>query len=201
MKTIWIVDDDEEMLRAMDLMLRMLKFKTRFFMHARPTAEALLAGEKPDIILLDINMPEVSGMDVLEFIRRNKRWNKIPIVMLSTEAADVTVDQAMSLGADGYVTKPVMIDELEADLHPDMLEPLIKLFINPETNPHNAQIIFSTHSHEVMDLLDKEQIVLVEKDEACNSEAWRLDEVSGVRRSDNLYAKYRSGAYGAVPNI
>ena len=116
MKTIWIVDDDEEMLRAMDLMLRMLKFETRFFMHARPTAEALLAGEKPDIILLDINMPEVSGMDVLEFIRRNKRWNKLPIVMLSTEAADVTVDQAMNLGADGYVTKPVMIEELDAEL-------------------------------------------------------------------------------------
>ena len=116
MKTIWTVDDDEEMLRAMDLMLRMLKFETRFFMHARPTAEALLAGGKPDIILLDINMPEVSGLDVLEFIRRNKRWNKIPIVMLSTEAADVTVDQAMSLGADGYVTKPVMIEELETVL-------------------------------------------------------------------------------------
>jgi len=116
MKTIWIVDDDEEMLRAMDLMLRMLKFETRFFMHARPTAEALLGREKPDIILLDINMPEVSGMDVLEFIRRNKRWNKLPIVMLSTEAADVTVDQAMNLGADGYVTKPVMIEELDAEL-------------------------------------------------------------------------------------
>ena len=116
MKTIWIVDDDEEMLRAMDLMLKMLKFETRFFMHARPTAEALLTGEKPDIILLDINMPEVSGMDVLEFIRRNKKWDAMPIVMLSTEAADVTVDQAMSLGADGYVTKPVMIEELDAEL-------------------------------------------------------------------------------------
>ena len=116
MKTIWIVDDDEEMLRAMDLMLRMLDFKTRFFMHARPTAKALLAGEKPDIILLDINMPEVSGMDVLEFVRRNKKWDQVPIVMLSTEAADVTVDQALSLGADGYVTKPVMIDELKNEL-------------------------------------------------------------------------------------
>ncbi len=116
MKKIWLVDDDEEMLRAMDLMLRMLKFETRFFIHARPTAEALLAGEKPDIILLDINMPEVSGMDVLEFVRRNEKWNKIPIVMLSTEAADVTVDQAMNLGADGYVTKPVMIEELDAEL-------------------------------------------------------------------------------------
>ena len=124
MTIIWTVDDDEEMLRAMDLMLKMLGFETRFFMHARPTAEALLAGEKPDAILLDINMPEVSGMDVLEFIRRNKKWDNLPIVMLSTEAADVTVDKALSLGADGYVTKPVMIDELKKELDSAMAKRL-----------------------------------------------------------------------------
>lgn len=94
-----------------------------------------------------------------------------------------------------------VIDELEADLHPDMLEPLIKLFINPETNPHNAQIIFTTHSHEILDLLNKEQVLLVEKNEVGSSEAWLLSDMEGIRRDDNLYAKYRSGAYGAVPNI
>ncbi len=110
---IWLVDDDEEMLRAMDLMLKMLGFETRFFLRARPAAEALLAEEKPDLLLLDINMPEVSGLDILEFVRRRAEWKNLPVVMLSTEAADVTVDEAMSLGADGYVTKPVMIGELE----------------------------------------------------------------------------------------
>jgi len=116
MKTIWLVDDDEEMLRAMDLMLKMLEFETRFFMRARPAAEALLAGGKPDAILLDINMPEVSGLDMLEFIRRRVELAYLPVIMLSTEAADVIVDQAFSLGADGYVTKPVMIDELEIEI-------------------------------------------------------------------------------------
>ncbi len=101
------------MLNAMDLMLSMLGFDTKAFMHARPAAQALLAGGKPDALLLDINMPEVSGLDVLEFVRRRSEWDKMAVVMLSTEAADVTVDQAMSLGADGYVTKPVMINELE----------------------------------------------------------------------------------------
>ncbi|MBT3323234.1 MAG: response regulator [Anaerolineae bacterium] len=120
MKNIWIVDDDEEMLRAMDLMLKMLDFETRFFMHARPTAEALLAGEEPDVILLDINMPEVSGLDVLEFIRRNKKWDDIPVVMLSTEAADVTVDKAILLGANGYITKPVMLEDLKDELEKAM---------------------------------------------------------------------------------
>jgi two-component system, chemotaxis family, chemotaxis protein CheY len=64
-------------------------------------------------MLLDINMPEVSGLDLLEFLRRRKEWKDLPILMLSTEAADVTVDKAMKLGADGYVTKPVTIEELE----------------------------------------------------------------------------------------
>jgi hypothetical protein len=42
---------------------------------------------------------------------------------------------------------------------------------------------------------------LVEKDKNCQSEAWRLDEVKGVRSDDNLYAKYMAGAYGAVPEL
>jgi DNA-binding response OmpR family regulator len=116
MTTIWHVDDDQDMLNAMDLMLSMLGFETRPFMSARPAAQALLHGGKPDALLLDINMPEVSGMDVLEFVRRRREWDTLSVVMLSTEAADVTVDKAMSLGADGYVTKPVMIDELEREL-------------------------------------------------------------------------------------
>jgi DNA-binding response OmpR family regulator len=116
MTTIWHVDDDQDMLNAMDLMLSMLGFETRPFMSARPAAQALLNGGKPDALLLDINMPEVSGMDVLEFVRRRREWDTLSVVMLSTEAADVTVDKAMSLGADGYVTKPVMIDELEREL-------------------------------------------------------------------------------------
>ena len=116
-KTIWMVDDDEEMLQAMDLMVKMLGFDTRPFMRVRPAAQALLAGEKPDVLMLDINMPEVSGLDMLEFVRRRSEWKNLPVVMLSTEAADVTVDKAISLGADGYVTKPVTIDELEKEIN------------------------------------------------------------------------------------
>lgn len=93
-----------------------------------------------------------------------------------------------------------VIDELESDMHPHMIEPLLDLFASPHTNPHNAQIIFTSHSIEVMGLLGKSQIFLVEKKD-CESEAWRLDTMDGVRVQDNLYAKYMSGAYGAVPQL
>ena len=94
-----------------------------------------------------------------------------------------------------------VIDELEADLHPHMLVQLLDLFFSPDTNPHNAQIIFTCQSIEVLSLLHKSQVVLVEKDEQCQSHAWRLDEVKGIRADDNLYAKYMGGAYGAIPQL
>jgi CheY-like chemotaxis protein len=113
MNNIWIVDDDEEMIRAVQLMLKLLDCETRAFLSARPAARTLLNGECPDLLILDINMPGVSGIDFLEFLRRRADMKNIPVVMLSTEASDVMVDQAMALGADAYVTKPVALDELE----------------------------------------------------------------------------------------
>ncbi|HUI89886.1 MAG TPA: response regulator [Anaerolineales bacterium] len=117
MKNIWIVDDDEEMVRAVQLMLKLLHCNVTPFLSARPAAQALMAGKRPDLMIFDINMPEVSGLDLLEFVRRRKEWNDLPIIMLSTEAADVTVDRALELGADGYVSKPVTLEELERVLN------------------------------------------------------------------------------------
>lgn len=113
----WIVDDDVEMMDAIRLMLKVMRWEATVFPDARKAAQALLAGECPDLMILDINMPEVSGLDLLEFIRRRPEWGKTPIVMLSTEASDVTVQRALTLGADAYVTKPVTLEEMERALN------------------------------------------------------------------------------------
>jgi two-component system, chemotaxis family, chemotaxis protein CheY len=113
MKEVWIVDDDEEMGEAVSLMLQLLECHTKLFDNPRPAAQALLAGGRPDLLILDINMPEVTGLDMLEFLRRRKEWKDLPIIMLSSEAADVMVDKALKLGADSYAMKPVTIEELE----------------------------------------------------------------------------------------
>lgn len=95
----------------------------------------------------------------------------------------------------------VIIDEFEYNLHPEVLIALHDLFIHPETNPKNAQLLMSTHGHIILSKLDKYQIVLVEKDENGMSDTWRLDDVAGSRLDENYYAKYMAGAYGAVPKI
>ncbi len=92
------------------------------------------------------------------------------------------------------------IDELDNDLHPHLLPVILDLFRSKHSNPHNAQLIFSCHTPEVFNILNKHQIYLVEKYQQ-QSETWRLDEVEGVRNDDNLYAKYMAGAFDAVPNV
>jgi hypothetical protein len=59
--------------------------------------------------------------------------------------------------------------------------------------------LFTCHAVEVLNLVQKSQVILVQKDEYCESSASRLDAVEGIRSDDNLYAKYMAGAYGAVP--
>lgn len=114
-----------------------------------------------------------------------------------TQSAYVLLSRLLPVLKEGGV---VVYDELESDLHPHMLDSILDLFFNPKTNPHNAQIIFTTHSVEILNDLQKCQILLVEKNNGV-SEAWRLCDMIGVRSDDNFYAKYMSGTYGAVPNI
>ena len=115
-----------------------------------------------------------------------------------TQGAFVLLSRLLpALGSGGLA----IIDEFENDLHPHMLEPILDLFANPATNPHKAQLLFTCHAMEVLNILHKSQVMLVEKDERNESSAWRLDSVKGIRNDDNFYAKYMAGAYGAVPQF
>lgn len=113
MRQVWIVDDNEEMSHAIGLMLNLLDCDTTSFLTARSAVQRLLTGKRPDLMILDIHLPEVSGLDMLEFLRRRPEWKHLPIIILSSEAADSAVDRALQLGADSYVMKPATIEELE----------------------------------------------------------------------------------------
>lgn len=114
MNLAWVIDDDDEMRQAIKLMLELLTFEVETYRDARKASKDLLNGESPDVIILDIMMPAVTGIDMLEFMRKEHNFTTIPIVMLSSETTDVQVDEALALGADAFVFKPVSIDELDA---------------------------------------------------------------------------------------
>ncbi|MDR0933912.1 MAG: AAA family ATPase [Burkholderiaceae bacterium] len=116
-----------------------------------------------------------------------------------TQSAFVLLAHCLSQLENGGL---VILDALDSTLHPHLLEPLLGLFASAKTNPHHAQLLFTCHSADVLHILNKEHVMLVEKDEDGESDSYRLGRMmAGVRLRDNLYAKYMAGAYGAIPRL
>ena len=70
-----------------------------------------------------------------------------------------------------------------------------------ETNPNNAQILFTTHNPWCLQYLTKSQIFIAQKQDNLSTECFRLDEVNGVRNDENFFMKYISGEYDGKPRI
>ena len=95
----------------------------------------------------------------------------------------------------------LIADELETSLHIDLVERILNLFLKKETNPNNAQILFTTHNPWFLQYLTKTQIFITQKKEDLGTECFRLDEVEGVRNDENFFMKYISGEYEGKPRI
>jgi len=66
----------------------------------------VLPREDFDLVVTDINMPDINGLELLSFVRSNKRYQGVPVVIVSTEGSDRDRDKGLGLGADAYLVKP-----------------------------------------------------------------------------------------------
>ncbi len=96
---------------------------------------------------------------------------------------------------------PIILDELEAQLHPKLTKQIIEIFNDPETNPKNAQLLAVTHDTNLLSaqLFRRDQILFVEKDKYGASHLYALAEFKGVRNDASFENDYLMGRYGAVP--
>jgi two-component system alkaline phosphatase synthesis response regulator PhoP len=69
--------------------------------------------DKPDLVLLDIMMPEVSGLDILRLMRRDSNLANIPVIVLTAKSMPADIKNGMEAGASTYLTKPVGFQELK----------------------------------------------------------------------------------------
>jgi two-component system chemotaxis response regulator CheY len=111
-KNVWIIDDDRDVRDVLRTMLKILGYDSREFEDARTPAHALMVEEMPDLMIVDINIPVVNGIELLGYVRRKPRWSHLPVIILSSESDEERVEQVVRMGADGYVFKPVTIEEL-----------------------------------------------------------------------------------------
>lgn len=110
-KKVLIADDEPNIVAALQFLLERNGYEVQIARNGNEALE-LIEAEMPDLVLLDIMMPQKSGYEVCQRMRERPDWQHIKIVMLSAKGRDAEVNKGLSIGADLYVTKPFSTHEL-----------------------------------------------------------------------------------------
>jgi len=103
---ILILEDDPDQLALADLRMTMAGYRVRVASSVNGFLQSMFDEGAPDLLLLDVELPDGDGFEVLTRMRRHKVLNTLPIIMLTVRSDPADIGKGLALGADGYVTKP-----------------------------------------------------------------------------------------------
>jgi len=110
-KTVLIIEDEEDAADMFAEMMRVSGYRVLKTSSSTP-ALTMMTAEKPDVVILDIMMPEISGLDILRQMRKDPALADIPVVVVSATGMPADIKHGMEAGASMYLTKPVGFTEL-----------------------------------------------------------------------------------------
>ena len=102
---IMVVDDDAEVLELCDMLLDRAGYD-RVLANSGEEAVSLLEANTPSLMVLDLNMPDMHGLDVIRFLRSHDRYRDLPVIVLTTRGDESSRQAAIEAGASQYLTKP-----------------------------------------------------------------------------------------------
>src|SRR5258706_6378234 len=111
-KTVLIIEDEEDAAELFAEMMRVSGYRVLKTSKSTP-AISMMTTEKPDIVLLDIMMPEISGLDILRQMHRDPTLANIPVIVITAKSMPADIKNGMEAGASTYLTKPVGYLELK----------------------------------------------------------------------------------------
>jgi len=111
-KTVLVVEDEPDTAEMLAEMMRLSGYQVLKSLGGA-AALSLISKEKPDVIVLDLMMPDLSGKDVMRFMRRDPRLADIPVVIVSAKSLESDILDGLSAGASAYLTKPVGFKDLK----------------------------------------------------------------------------------------
>lgn len=120
-KTILIADDSRAMRAMLTSTLESLNDCRIIEASSGFEAMRLLPRERVDLVLTDINMPDINGLELISYMRNNPNYQDIPIIIISTEGSQKDIERGMLLGANDYVVKP---------FDPASLQELLQKYLN-----------------------------------------------------------------------
>ena len=115
---VLVVDDSAAIRKILTRVLRQTGMAIQTIHEAGDGQEALavMALHRIDLVLSDINMPKMDGLQLLASLKASPKWQKVPVVMITTEGGETKVAEAVRLGAAGYVRKPFTADQIKEKL-------------------------------------------------------------------------------------
>jgi CheY-like chemotaxis protein len=105
-KTVIVVEDEPDAAELFAEMMRVSGFRVLKTYSSTP-AISLIAKEAPDVVILDIMMPDISGLEVLRFMRRDPKLKSTPVIVVSARSMPSDIKEGLEAGATIYLTKPV----------------------------------------------------------------------------------------------
>jgi DNA-binding response OmpR family regulator len=121
-KTVLIIEDEEDAAELFAEMMRVSGFRV-LKTSKSVAAISMMITEKPDIVLLDIMMPEISGLDILRQMRRDPALANIPVIVVTAKSMPTDIKNGMEAGASTYLTKPVGFLELKEAVEQTLAKP------------------------------------------------------------------------------
>jgi CheY-like chemotaxis protein len=121
-KTVLIIEDEEDAAELFAEMMRVSGFRVLKTSSSAP-AISMMVADKPDVVILDIMMPEISGLDILHQMRSDPELSSIPVVVVSAKSMPADIKNGMEAGASTYLTKPVGFLELKEAVERAIVDP------------------------------------------------------------------------------
>lgn len=112
MKTIFLVDDSATILLSISSILAKAGYATEKASNAEEALRKLQGGLKIDLLITDLNMPGMNGIDLIKEVRKLPAYKFVPILFLTTESQQSRKAEAKAAGASGWIVKPATADEL-----------------------------------------------------------------------------------------
>lgn len=119
-KKILIVDDELSILVPLQFLMEKSGYDPKLAQSGKEAIEKI-SNFKPDLVLLDIMLPDLDGYEIYQRIRENKEWDQIKVIFLTAKNRDTDIAKGLALGADAYIVKPFsnveLLDKVAALIH------------------------------------------------------------------------------------
>ena len=111
-KTVIIVEDEPDAAEMFAEMMRVSGYRVVKIFSSTPAID-IIKTKNPDVVILDVMMPDISGLEVLRFMRREPKLADIPVILVSAKSMPSDIKTGMDAGASNYLTKPVSFLDLK----------------------------------------------------------------------------------------